>query len=291
MKNIWYIARQIALIVAGGSLTIWVIPYENSIKNNLWVYLIVSFVLVLIGLGLFEWMIAFIFICIKKYFSMVRVIGVFAPYEIDSDTSSWVSISKRQLADKFKLMFRKVHFFDKIQYLNLYSIVVNPYGGSYPEKNVEKLSNLKSIFEFVIRGGVFINIADIPFYYAYNPLFKRSVDTTSLSIMNLQPIRFFFDTLVTKKLKISVYGSNESFGNRNVKFNRVFVVEKGIKNLFDKTFSLHPSKELVVESSPIVAVPYGRGFFVFSTIEVTIDNMDEVMELILRGLNKIKVLT
>jgi len=56
--------------------------------------------------------------------------------------------------------------------------ILNPYGEVYPELNVRTLSSLRRIISYDGGGGLFVNVAGIPSYYAYNSMLKRFVDTT-----------------------------------------------------------------------------------------------------------------
>jgi len=57
--------------------------------------------------------------------------------------------------------------------LDRYNIILNPYGSSYPEIDIKELTIWKSILHYVLNGGTFVNVADIPFYWAYDP--KREI--------------------------------------------------------------------------------------------------------------------
>jgi len=58
-------------------------------------------------------------------------------------------------------------------FLDRYLIIINPYGSVYPEVDIKELAVWKSILNYVLHGGKFVNVADIPFYYAYDP--KREI--------------------------------------------------------------------------------------------------------------------
>jgi len=53
-------------------------------------------------------------------------------------------------------------------FLDRYSIILNPYGPRYPETDIENLTVMKSILKYVRNGGVFVNVADIPFFFPYD---------------------------------------------------------------------------------------------------------------------------
>lgn len=54
-------------------------------------------------------------------------------------------------------------------FLDRYVIIINPYGSVYPEVDIKELTVWKSVLHYVLHGGRFVNVADIPFYWAYDP--------------------------------------------------------------------------------------------------------------------------
>ena len=59
-----------------------------------------------------------------------------------------------------------------------YLVVLNPYGGVYPETDLKDFTTLNQIFTYVKNGGLFVNVADIPGFWAFNPLLKRKLHAT-----------------------------------------------------------------------------------------------------------------
>jgi hypothetical protein len=55
-------------------------------------------------------------------------------------------------------------------FLEQYNLIINPYGSVYPETDIKELTAWKTILSYVLDGGTFLSIADIPFYYAYDPV-------------------------------------------------------------------------------------------------------------------------
>lgn len=53
--------------------------------------------------------------------------------------------------------------------LDRYNVILNPYGSAYPEINIKGIPALNTILDYVLNGGLFVNVADIPFYWAYDP--------------------------------------------------------------------------------------------------------------------------
>ena len=58
-----------------------------------------------------------------------------------------------------------------------YAVIVNPYGGTYPERDLISFQTLNKIFQYVQDGGVFVNVADIPGYWAYHPMLGKRTET------------------------------------------------------------------------------------------------------------------
>lgn len=54
-------------------------------------------------------------------------------------------------------------------FLDRYNVILNPYGSVYPEVNIKASPVLNTILDYVLNGGLFVNVADIPFYWAYDP--------------------------------------------------------------------------------------------------------------------------
>lgn len=54
-------------------------------------------------------------------------------------------------------------------FLDRYNIILNPYGSAYPEVNIKELPVFNTMLNYVLNGGLFVNVADIPFYWAYDP--------------------------------------------------------------------------------------------------------------------------
>ena len=102
----------------------------------------------------------------------------------NEEVYTWTEVSpkdwKKEL-EKFAKNKRakiKVKFINTNSNFNLYATIINPYGGVYPELDLKNFESMNKILSYVSEGGLFVNVADIPCYYAYNPLLKRRLDTT-----------------------------------------------------------------------------------------------------------------
>ena len=54
------------------------------------------------------------------------------------------------------------------------AIVLNPFGEVYPEQDFVSSTTISRIREYVTGGGVYVNVAGIPFWYRYDPTSARS---------------------------------------------------------------------------------------------------------------------
>jgi len=54
-----------------------------------------------------------------------------------------------------------------------YLLILNPYGGVYPEHDLEQHSTFSAILEYTRAGGIFANVGDVPFFWAYSPSERR----------------------------------------------------------------------------------------------------------------------
>jgi hypothetical protein len=64
------------------------------------------------------------------------------------------------------------------QCFDSYNAIINPFGGSYPEVSFDGFPVYNKLLAYIRRGGFFVNVADIPTYWGYNPRLKRLVDRT-----------------------------------------------------------------------------------------------------------------
>jgi hypothetical protein len=51
----------------------------------------------------------------------------------------------------------------------IYQVVVNPFGEAYPEEDIYTYQTFEKICDYVFSGGVFVNVAGIPFWYCHDP--------------------------------------------------------------------------------------------------------------------------
>jgi hypothetical protein len=88
-------------------------------------------------------------------------------------------------------------------FLDRYSAIINPYGSIYPEVDIKGLTVWKSIIYYVLHGGIFLNVADIPLYYAYDPVtqVRRTLLKQSYQLVPFQESEKFLNQLFQRRLK------------------------------------------------------------------------------------------
>ncbi|MFH1546300.1 MAG: hypothetical protein ABIE14_02905 [Patescibacteria group bacterium] len=279
MKDFYQIIKEIALLIAGALVGIIFIPYENEIFKSLGLIIGVIAVLILFGIGITEHICNFwVFLC-RKMNNRKNRIYFYAPYEINGNNSSWVDLSLCQITKYLKDNGTACVRGKKEKLIFRYPITINPYGGTYPEKNISQLQTLNNIFDYVCKGGIYVNIADIPFYYAYDENLQRRVDTTPLA-GNFSQVRSFLQTILTTKLHCFVFSltSGDDFNNG---ITRIISLQENSKNFFDRDILIGNNQE---KFTPQLAIPYGKGYFVFSTILINKDNLNLLNVLLNRTL-------
>lgn len=100
---------------------------------------------------------------------------------------SWTDISPDDWKARLEFYAKEANLNVKVKTitsksrLDTYAAILNPYGAVYPEQDLKNLETYNLLISFVRDGGVVVNVADIPFYYAYNKNLKRRQDTTEPS--------------------------------------------------------------------------------------------------------------
>ncbi len=116
----------------------------------------------------------------RKRFPVIAIISDL-PWSSEKRTFAWawsemtaeqwkvklVEEARRQKI-KTKVSLIKVNKTRVRFFIERYNVIINPYGSVYPETNIKGLSVWNTISSYVLNGGVMVNLADIPFYYAYD---------------------------------------------------------------------------------------------------------------------------
>lgn len=196
-------------------------------------------------------------------------------------------------------LIRATESFDK------FSAILNPYGGAYPEVDLGNLTTLHAILKYVREGGLFVNVADIPTYWAYSSDLKRKVDNTpSTEITAVRgrnivviPYRPFGRTPLVKELGLQAFNVEKL----NIQQNLDSILGSPAPILF--TASRVVELELNVDScippvtlrignatrklSQIVYVKYGNGIFLLSLAWINDKNQIPVRTHIIDAIAKL----
>ncbi len=268
-KYIYQKIKEVSLLLAGGIISLSALPFNTQLSRDWMLILITCSILILIGIGFLDGLRTVYGSVFRLINKRLKRIAIFAPFELNQNKSSWVDIPLEDIYgqfDKEKLRFKKI---ENIKNIKKFPIILNPYGGLYPEEDLATLRSIDKIFNYVRTGGVFVNIADIPFYYAYDENLNRRVDTTPL-VSGLSNMRSFSDTLVAKKLHVWVFGINNQH-YKNV--SRVISCSGNSINYYSSLITVGGEA-----CSPFLAIPYGKGYFLFSTLEIK--NKQRIREVI-----------
>ena len=212
----------------------------------------------------------------------------------NSQISSWSDISpkgwKKEIENwskenkakiKVKLISTKKKF-------DSYFAILNPYGGVYPEFDLKNFETLNKIFAYVREGGLFVNTADVPGYWAYNPFLKRRLNATPLIFSitkilgDIFPVyeRHFEFTPFMEKLGLRIMNLQYNELSKwsvefETKFNklkenmeeiqvyRAVIVERNVEAII-KTKRFGQTDEI----TPFFFVNYGDGKFLFLLIDM-----------------------
>jgi len=268
IKQLYPVVKQISFLLAGALIGITATLYGQQLHPYKDRLILVSVLLILIGIGFSEGVLACLYWFVKKINSGLGFVCVYAPYAVDENNSSWVEGNLQQICnvlDKNKIRY-KVSKSERA--FKEYPVILNPFGGNYPEKDFSQLTSLQKIFQYVTNGGSYINIADIPFYYAYDENLKRSIDTTPLADgFSLE--RPFLKSILTQKLNHYVWGI-ASGKDLESGIARVIQLTHTSKNLFSKTKFIDGPQG---DYTPVIQIPYGNGLFLFSTLHIDSKNV------------------
>lgn len=89
--------------------------------------------------------------------------------------------------------------------LDSFDALVNPFGSTYPEASFHDFPVYGRVLDYIRAGGLFVNVADIPTYFAFNAHLKRSIDRTpAIYAGGGQPVRFFERVPLMEELAVRV---------------------------------------------------------------------------------------
>lgn len=281
------ILRSLALLFAGaliGILGALITPFLN-------IYSIVACIVVIILLLLFGSGITSEILYKYNAFRRERTlkIGILKDMGWDLENEqiyTWTNISPEEWKEAIERCARnnnikvKVRLIESKENFDPYTAILNPYGGVYPERDLVNLVTLSKIFNNVKRKGIFVNVADIPGYFAYSSLLGRRIDTSLRGApfiyeeqtfdgrtfqIPLRRLPLFELTPFTEKLGLTIYKSEEwpifNWG--------VLEFEEGFENIFDAgisnvdvhrvaLFEKDRNVEFIIKPRELTLVPIGK---------------------------------
>jgi hypothetical protein len=180
-----------------------------------------------------------------------------------------------------------VRLIDRSANFDRYVAIINPYGGVYPEDDLPSLGNVGTtmgeIVEYVGRGGIYINVADIPGYYAYSLSLHKRLDTTPFLYTDatfLEKRRPFELTPLMLKLGLQILNT-DGFKWENAEYeppldripsvtglevDRAVVVESNVQPLIKAMNRNLGGKP--VQVTPFFKTHFGKGIFVMSLLNL-----------------------
>ena len=172
-----------------------------------------------------------------------------------------------------------------------YAAIINPFGEIYLERDGRNFVTYDRIKEYVAEGGIFCSTGGFPFYYYWDPITGRRIDTTPKTRLiqaGFQDIRLFFDSLVTRDFDVRITNDPNSptltdtyqektpdikyFGDLSSVGETTSVLEW--RSLSEETKGIIAGLRVKHEKEiryALAAVPYGNGYFIFTGMSVTTD--------------------
>ncbi len=130
---------------------------------------------------------------------------------------TWSDISPDEWKDEIEKVAKelgksiKVKLIFSVGSFDSYNAILNPYGGNYPESSFDNFPVYNKILNYIRTGGLFINVADIPTYWAYNPRLNRMLDRTpAVYGVSGEEVRFFNRVPLMQDLALRVQNVEQS---------------------------------------------------------------------------------
>ncbi len=189
------------------------------------------------------------------------------------EISSYTNISPEQWKQALNDSTFEAKLIDVNSEFDGFVAILNPYGAVYPETDVNSFATLRKIQDFVKEGGLFVNIADIPSYYAYDLKIKRRLDLTQAIYMSqnnqVTVVRPFELTPMVKELGLRVLA--------------IIPAQQQNFNAFSQTAqSIFAERIAVMERNTISLIPtiQSQGFKISSFFEAKYGEGDFLVSLI-----------
>ncbi|MCK4735181.1 MAG: hypothetical protein KAT65_22200 [Methanophagales archaeon] len=255
---------SLASVIGGAIISASIGLFFQDVSMSILIFLLgLSLVSLLYGFGINSLMYQHCLRKIRKKKLKIGILSDIPHYEKDC----WVktNISSNDWEDELKKCGAKnTELITVLDNFDKYTAILNPYGGLYPERDLSNYETLNKILNYVKEGGFFINVADIPGYFAC-PLVKpwhkieialrnapyayKFIPNLSGLLRPVEKVPFFGDTPFTEKLGLRMHNTEPSYlFSRDVEFeddlNKGIISEK-MKDIF-KTAVYSLSEKAVV---------------------------------------------
>jgi hypothetical protein len=231
------------------------------------------------------------------------------PWDLANDqTYSWTDVNPKDWETQLKFYAKERGLSVVLQsvrassQLDSYTVILNPYGGVYPEENLVDLTSFQNLVEFVRKGGLLVNVADIPTYWAHISVLKKRLEAaetvyatsqqgTKIQILPTKPFEL---TPLAKKLGLHMI----PFDDKPVKISLDKIVGRAVEPIFATRLVIVESN---VESrvppqpfpysypdgkshdmTPIFSVKYAKGEFLISLPCINDSHHNQVQKDVLR---------
>lgn len=214
--------------------------------------------------------------------------------EDETETRTWTDISPSTWKKGFSQEKNQVDLITNKTDFEGYVAIINPYGGVYPEADLRTLETHNKILRFVRDGGVFVNVADIPTYWAYNKNLKRKIDHTEAIYVSTKEgviaSKPFMLTPLIKELNLSVLGADTNPIPQNLDNNSTThydFVSRRVAVKVPNMISIIPEKNITtsdgeISTSAMFLIMYGEGEFLISLMFINDSLHDEKSRYIVR---------
>ncbi len=196
--------RNLALVIGATILSVlgptMLRLFPDGSIGNLILFMI-ALILLFYGFGTIEKVISETRITIRnsRYFCPKVAIFKGVSQNLNSDIPLvWTDISPEEWKNEIEEIARergekiKVKLIFSIESFDSFNAIINPYGGNYPEISFVNFPVYNKILNYMRNGGLFVNVADIPTYWAYNPRLNRMLDRTpAVYAISGEEVRFF----------------------------------------------------------------------------------------------------
>ncbi len=205
----------------------------------------------------------------------------------------WNSELKRNLKE---IKFKKIEMISTSQLNDSFTIVINPFGDVYPEKDLKTHTTFYEIRDYIINGGIFICTGG-SFFLHHNttnsPKSEWAIKRTINNIQSLKESLFFYTfgaettgnvyingRLVKEEpIEIEIYQKEEDkiyTGNIQLpqKIKRFRALTSGTSDYIP---FIRQKKD---ETFPIAAIPYGKGYIIHAGIYLYSDTSNEFKMLV-----------